>query len=298
MAATAPGSGNWRFVGWNTFDRPATARDVANLAEEAQHAFVLYRESGLWPRQVPFADLEAVEYVLTGPAIDFADHGSTLAQDQVQYVVLDGGGDRRDVALGELALLEGIAQARTPWQTVGKSVSAEMATSAIQYRTVFVPHPEGPAARGLALLFRPTLPESGNDAAFRSFARQTLSRLLVLDESAAVVQRKGYLEAAAQVAGAPPGGGAVGALTWLRRFGMVDFSDNWLKGWHRHRARAQMALVKILRSIGVVEISAERMAQIADARPDYRVDDLETDGLIDLAEAMFWAARTALRTGR
>jgi hypothetical protein len=294
VASTAPRNEvPWLFVGWNAADRPMAARDPANLSADALRAFQQFRRAGLWPRQVPFASLEAVEYAFTGPAVDFADSKGQVAEDQIQYVVLDENGERREVHLGELALLEGIVQAAEPWQAALGGNSAELAQSAIRYHTVLLPHPDGPIQRGLAILFRPTLSASGNEAAFGAFVRYSLSRLLVLDESQPDGRRKGYLEAAARHAGLSPDD-VSGLLQWLRRLGFVDFEDAWIESLQRRRAGAVVAALRVLRKMGMVDVGNDRLKEMAEARPSYDLDALDTSGLVGLAEAMYWAARSKI----
>jgi hypothetical protein len=142
-------------------------------------------------------------------------------------------------------------------------------------------------------MFRPTTRSSGNEAAFVSFVRQVLSRLLVLDESAPAKNRKGYLEAAARRAGLDSGDHA-GLLGWLRRIGLVDYDDDWLSQLERKETGIVVALVKALRKIGLIEVSDERMAELEDVRPVYDLDRLDAGGLVALAEAMYGAAAKAM----
>jgi hypothetical protein len=286
--------GRWLFVGWDDHDRPATAESLAGLGPAARRAYHVYRESGLWPRQVRWTSLEAVEYVLTGPAVDFADHGGQLAQDQLQYVVLDARGDRSEIALGELAVLEAIVSAREPWQRVGESSSAEIAKSAVLLYTLFLPNPGAPPGTGLALLFRPTIPQSGNEPAFRAFVRQSLGRLLVLDESQPAGSRKGYLDAAAELASLPPESGVGSLLVRLRELGFIDFEDSWLRGAYRRMGSVRAGFLRALRVFGAVEISDDVLHEIAHPRPDYDLDALAMGQLVALAEAMYWRAHEAL----
>ncbi len=294
VASTAPKSeAPWHFVGWNAADRPVATRDPALLSNDALREFRQFRRSGLWPRQVPFAELEAVEYAFTGPAMDFSDTVGQVAEDQIQYVVLDEQGERREVHLGELGLLEATVQAAEPWQAAAQGGSAELAQSAVRYHTVILGHPDGPAQRGLAIVFRPTLSASGNEAAFHAFVRYSLSRLLVLDESQPQSARKGYLEAAANRAGLSPDD-VHGLLSWLRRVGLVDFDDAWLNSLEKRRAGAVVTAIKVLRKMGMVDVGNDRLEEMSDARPSYDLDALDTSGLVGLAEAMYWAARSKI----
>ncbi len=279
--------GVWLFAGWDAAGRPHGSDRLANLSSEAQEELALYRSSGLPPRRVPYTSLTAVEYVLTGPAIDFTDAGAQRAEDQVRYAVLDAAGERHDVALGEMAVLGAIADARTPWQVAGRTSATAVADSAVSLYTVLVPAPGQRLDRGLAILFRPTLPTSGNEAAFASFVRGTISRLLILDESQPPQRRKGYLEVAGRLAGTPPTGSLATALQLLRRLGLVSFSDEWYRQLRRQQQRSKGALARMLRAMGLVDVSDETLAELANPRPDYDVDPLELDELLAMAAEMY-----------
>jgi hypothetical protein len=290
-ASTAGDGDDWILAGWTEDGSPLATTDVRDLSAGAAAAFLGFRESGLWPRQVPYGAVEAVEYAMTGPAVDFADHAGQVAQDQVQLAVLDQTGDRAEHNFGELALLEAIVQARDPWQAALPGSSAELARAAAPFFTLFVAHPRGGAGRGMAILFRPTTSRSGNEAAFAAFVRQATSRLLVLDESQPPGMRKGYLQAAARSAGVHAGDER-GLLAWLRKIGVVDYDD---EGIARKEAGLLVSLLRALRKIGLVEVSDERLEEIEDVRPVYDLDRLDTAGLVSLAEAMYRAAARVVR---
>jgi hypothetical protein len=295
VSTATEAKGEWLFAGWSEADHPASAAEVSGLSENARRAFHAYRESGLWPRQVRYRRVEAAEYVLTGPAVDFGDHGTRRAQDQLQYIVLSEGGERKEVALGELAVLEAIVSAREPWQSVRETVGSEIARSAISLYTLFTPNPGSPPDTGLAVLFQPTIAMAGNEAAFRAFVRQSLGRLLVLDESQPPESRKGYLTAVAEHAGLPPQAGPVVLLVKLRDLGFVDFDDAWLRSLDRRLGRARAGFLRVLRALGAVDISNEDLREVANPRPTYDLDSLTIGKLVELAEAMYWEAREALK---
>ncbi len=287
--------GVWLFAGWDADGLPQSTDRLAELASEAREALELYRSSGLSPRRVPYASLTAVEYALTGPAVDFADVPPQRAEDQVRYTVVDGEGARHDLALGEMAVLGAIADARTPWQVAGRTSATAVADTAVPLYTVLLPAPGQRPNRGLALLFRPTLAGSGNEAAFASFVRGTISRLLILDESQPPERRKGYLEVAGRLAGVPPTGGLAAALRLLRRLGLVSFSEEWYRQVRRQQQRSKGALVRLLRAAGLVAVSDEVLAELSNPRPDYDVEPLDIDALVKLAGEMYAVLRQSLR---
>jgi hypothetical protein len=282
------------FVGWTEDGLPAAAPRLEGLGEAAQAALTAFRNSGLEPRRVPFSALAPTEYVGTGPAVDFADQPGRRAEDQVRYTLLDSRGAERDVPLGELEVLRAIAEARHPFQSLASTGGGELAVDTVSLHTLFVGLPGGPEGTGLAILFRPTVAGHGNEPAFRTFVRLTIGRLLVLDESAPRAARKGYLEVAGRVAGLEPESGFLKSLVTLRQLGFVDFSDDWLRTFQLASRKAQGHVIRVLRAIGMVEISDEMLDELTDPRPDYDVDRLEIDRLVDLAEAMAKAAKRAL----
>ncbi len=288
-------SGNWLFVGWTADGLPAATGDASRLSEGARQAVALNQGAGLPPRRVPYERVVPVEYVLTGSAIDYADTDQRRAEDQIRYTVTDATGEQREIALGELAVLGAIADTREPWQSMAGGPGTEVAVSAVALYTVFAPPPGKRPDTCVALLFRPTIPAAGNEAAFGSFARQSISRLLILDESQPPERRKGYLRVAGRLAGTSPKGGLASTLVWLRRVGLVDFSDPWLQDMRSTGRRAQGHLARLLRAAQLVDISDDVLEELAHPRPDYDIDPLETEQLFHLAEGMYEVARKALR---
>jgi hypothetical protein len=295
VVSTARGvRGRSMFAGWTPDDRPAAATALDGLSEMARRALADYRASGLAPRQVPYSAIVPVTYVVTGAAVDFADHGGRRAEDQVRYTVTDARGERRDIALGERGILGGIVDARIPWQLSDPGGEGAPAVSALPLYTVFAPLPGAAADTGLAMLFEPTIAGASNEPALRSFIRNTVGRLLVLDESQPPRSRKGYLEAAGRLAGRAPRSGSMGTLAWLRRLGMVEFDDNWLKDLDLAKRRAKGRLIGLLRAVGMVDVSDEILDELLHPRPDYDIDELDLDRLFDLSAAMYEVSRQIL----
>jgi len=290
IGSTAPGAaGSVLYVGWTAEGRPAVTADPAGLAPAAAASVDAFRVSRLPLRMVPFARVRPVVYALTGPVVDFADHAGRIAEDQIRYAVTDGSGERVEVAVGELSILRGIVLARNPWQSPGRERTG-LAVSTVPLHTVYTALPGRGTEEGLALLFDPTVAGGGNEPAFRSFVRNTIGRLLVLDESQPRERRRGYLDAAGRLAGISPTGGLIGSLAALRRMGLVEFEDDWLQKLHAAQRRAQGGLLRALRAAGLVEVEDALLDELGDPRPNYDVDRLEVGTLIDLAEAMFAAA--------
>lgn len=295
VVSTAPGvRGNALYVGWTEEGLPAATHRQDWLSEEARASLQAYRASGLSVRKLPFAELVPVIYTLTGPVVDFADTGGRIAEDQVLFTFADAAGERRDIPLGELGLLRGIVLARNPWQAPRPASRGGIAVSAVPMYTVFSTIPGADERTGLAILFEPTVAGETNEPAFRSFVRNSIGRLLVLDESQPAGSRRGYLEVAGRVAGVPPSGGMLGTLVSLRRLGFVEFDDDWLRRAQRRGRKMKGGFIRALAAAGLVEIDGQLLDELRDPRPDYDVDKLSTDELIDMAEEMFLIARRVL----
>ena len=292
VVSTARGvRGRWFFLGWTDEELPAATTKVEELSAVVRKDVAAFRGAGLSPRQVPFASIIPVSYVMTGPAIDFADTADRRAEDQVNYTVIDAAGERREIAIGELALLGAIAAARDPWQSHQTGAANELAVDAVPFYTLFANLPGVRADTGLAMLFQSTLSGKSNMPAYQSFVRQSLGRLLVLDESQSPASRKGYLEVAGKMAGVPPKSGVLQSLVWMRRAGLVSFEDSWLQGMQGRGKRMKGGLIRALRGMGMVEVSDAYLAEMSDTRPDYNVDQLDLDRMIRMADEMYKVAR-------
>lgn len=281
-------------VGWTGDGLPAATTRMDGLSQEARRGIDSYRAAGLPPRRVPYTTVVPVTYALTGPAVDFTDTADRRAEDQVRYTVVDAHGERREIGLGERGALGAISEAAVPWQAVRRETMAQTASSAVALYTVFAPMAGAAPDTGLAILFEPTLRDSTNEPAFRSFVRNTVSRLLVLDESQPPRARKGYLEVAGRVAGTTPGGGPAAMLTWLRRIGVLEFDDQWLRSLALGRRRMEGRLVRALRAVGLVQVDEAVLQDLLHPRPDYAIDPLSTERLVELADHMYRTARKAL----
>ncbi len=294
VVSTAPNvRGRAMYIGWSADGLPTATGRVAQLSAPARESLQAFRSSGLAVRKVPFSELIPVTYVMTGAAVDFADISGRVAEDHIRYSIIDAHGEKREVPIGELSLLRGIVLARHPWQAPGGG-HLELAIEAVPLYSVFTGLPGSDDRGGLAMLFQPTLAGQTNEPAFRSFVRNSVGRLLVLDESQPPGRRRGYLEVAGRVAGVMPKSGMLGTLVSLRRMGFVDFDDVWLQGFRNRGRRVKGGFIRALRAVGMVEVDDSLLAELTDPRPDYDVDKLGIEQMIDMAEEMFHAARSRL----
>lgn len=292
LVSTARGvQGSWFFLGWSAEGLPAACTDVADLSADARRELAAFRGARLEPRRVPFASIIPLNYVSTGSAVDFSDSGGRKAEDQVNLTVIDAAGERRDIALGELALLGGIAAAQEPWQSHPAGGGGALAVDTVPLYCVCTALPGARADTGVGLLFQSTIRAGSNEPAFRSFVRNVIGRLLLLDESSSPSSRKGYLDVAGRAAGVPPQGGVLKSLIWLRDAGMVAFEDDWLQKLQGRGRRIKSGMLRALRGIGMLEVSDEMLAEIGDARPDYDVDQLDLARMMAMARDMYQAGR-------
>lgn len=290
VMSTAKGvRGRVLYVGWSPDDLPAATGRRDELSGGARQELDHYLATGLDIRRVPFARIVPASYLICGPVIDFADARDRVAEDQVQYTCLDATGERREYAVGELGILRGITLARQPWQAYAGG-GMDVAVSTVPLYSVIAPLPDPTGETGLAMLFEPTIPGASNEAAFRSFVRMTIGRLLVLDESQPPASRRGYLDVAGRMAGVPPTSGLLKTLVSLRGMGFVDFDDSWLRDMQRRGKQLQGGVIRFLRAIGMVEVTDGLLRELSDPRPDYDVDPLDTSRLVDMAEQMYGVA--------
>lgn len=282
------------FIGWTKEGKPTVTDNEDHLADEVQESFSAFQTSGLGLREIKYSNLTTVEYAYTGRAIDFRDQDLTKAEDLIIYGIKDQEGASKPISLSELTVLQSIVNAQTPWQDIGPSKMGEIAVSAKPMYTLFVPTPEMARGSALAILFKPTIEGESNEASFKSFIRQTIGRLLVLDESQEPRNRKGYLKAAAKFAGKRGTKGTLDILFALRAAGLVEFEDQWLENFSQRKRNMVAKGLKIARLLGFVEVNDDTIERYRHPLPYYDVDLLDINQLFNLADAMERAARQVL----
>jgi hypothetical protein len=52
--------------------------------------------------------------------------------------------------------------------------------------------------------------------------------------------------------------------------------------------------MRMMRTFGLADVKDEALEELSHPRPAYDVDRLDTKALVNLAEAMYWAARESL----
>lgn len=282
------------FIGWTRDGKPAITSNETRLSEEVQESLKAFERSGLEIKEI-YLNLIPVEYAYTGAAIDFRDQKERKAEDLINYGIKDEDGKSKKIALGELAVLEAIADSQTPWQDTASSKVREIAVAAKPMYILFVSTPEMDGNTALAILFKPTIEGESNEAAFKSFIRQTIGRLLVLDESQDPENRKGYMKAAEKFAGKRTTGSPLEILLKLRQTGFIEFEDNWLKNLGQRGRNMLTTGLKLARSLGLVEVDEDLLEEYKHPLPHYDVDKLDINRLFSLTSAMRDAARRSLQ---
>lgn len=287
------------FIGWNGRGNPVVVEDQNLLTDEAQQSYDAHRMAGLRTKTADFTQINPLEYILTGEAVDFKDTKERKAEDLVTFQVNDGNGRSKTIYLPERLLFQAIVDANEPFQDTGGSRLLMSITSARSMYTLLVPAPEMGRGAALAILFKPTIEGQANEPDFKAFIRQAVGKLLVLDESQPREGQKGYLEAAAKVAGTNFKGGPLDTLFALRKLGLVDFKDEAIESLRKRGRELLSKGLKIGRLFGLIDVSNERLERITSPMPDYDVDKLDIAQLFELAEAMLEVAYDSLgRTPR
>ena len=233
------------FLGWTEAGLPALTQDESQLSETARQSFNFYRRARLPLRRLPFTALAAVDFRVAEPPVDYRDSSAGKAEDILRYRVIDRTGEELVLSFGELDILEAICASTDPWQNLSEGPIRDVAVATQPMYTTFAPLSGGRSGRAIALLFKPALAGDSNEALFKAFVRRTLTNLLILDESQPSRGQKGYIRAAARIAGkggslssnfeAAAGGLKAGALRLLRGLGLYHISDGELEEMARYR---------------------------------------------------------------
>jgi len=278
---------NLVYIGWtnDSDSRPIVVTDEKRLSEEALKSIDSFRKSRLPIKSVDFSALTAVEFSLTGEPVDFKDTERHKAEDLVCYSVRTSEG-QQSISLGELAVLKAIVEARQdPWQDMGFSRFTESVTAKTMY-TIFVPTNENPYNSGMAIIFRPSIEGESNEIAFQLFVRQTLGKLLLLDEMQQPEKRKGYIAEAARISGVE----SEGLLSdMLLALGVVEYDKQGPNSSQLARRRIRTRLASLF-----FENVDPTGKIISDPGDYYDIENLDLQVLFNLAEKMLLVAENYL----
>lgn len=281
------------FVGWTKDDQPTMVTSEAQLSEQARESYTNFQISGLEIKRIPYRVLTVAEYVSTGSAIDFQDKGSKKAEDLVTYQIKMVGSNK-SVAVPELTILQAIIETSdNPWQDIGHSKIGDLAITAKSMFTLFLPTPNVGEGTALAVIFKPIIEAESNESTYKGFIRQTLGRLLILDESQEPQYQKGYVKAAAGLAGVKGKGAGEIILRSLKNLGFIDFDNEGLEGLKKAGREFKARMLGLANLF--VEVSEGRIEEARHPRPYYDIDSLGVEQLVDLSQRMLTVGKKYLR---
>lgn len=292
------GFGKLFMVGWTCEGKLRVTENLTYLTPEARKNY----SSGINDqiRQIPFQTLIPVEYNLTGEAQDLLDRGDMRTEDRVVYLFLDQNlSPMEETSVGELTLLSAIVDANLYWQnlseTTGLGIGQVYTKSAPMYN-LLIPVPEE-RKTAYVVLFKPLIPGESNEETFKKFIRNTLGRLLILDETERLEGKsgKGYIEAAAKLAGISDDGKIIKILRDLQKIGYIEFADDWIEQIKTKKQHIKQkgvgffaGAMRILKDVGWLEDTSdediERMKRLP--LPSYDLENISIERLFELARAM------------
>ncbi len=262
------------FIGWTT-DGSVAVSD--NLSEEATSDFQSARQSGASFPSVPSGNIVCFEYSSLGKATDYP--GSK--EDVIQINAKDANGNRVILNLGEGTALKAIAWSLNEDNVWNSLTDAQLiddgsgVTTTLSMYTLLFQDNRVQGNAVCALLFKPLIKGTSNEDTFLRFVKGVIKQLLVIDESQPPKERKGYIMVAAR---ASKGGFKTGLADAI--FDTTDQQTAAAVG------KAKASGLKLLRTLGIAEVSDELIAEVRDPLPTYNVESLDRKGLEDLALAM------------
>src|SRR3989344_1584278 len=278
--------GGTLYLGWTKDGRPSIGKYDGDLTRSALESLQSSQAAGIRIREIRYRGVVPYEYRYTGSAVDFSDDPTSYSktEDLIKYGIVDSDGTQKVIHVGEADILQSISENNIPWQSVDFSTSTEIAVSAKPMYSVFVPQ-KGETHSACVLLFKPSIKGESNEAVFKSFVRETIGRLLILDELQEPEKRKGYLEVAAKLTKGPKSGDAA---DFIRMF--VDVDDELAKKINK-TARGIFAKFAGM----FIEFDEETLENIKNPLPNYDVDTLDTEKLVGLASQMAQVARRQIK---
>ncbi len=281
------------FIGWTKDDQPTVAMSETQLTQQARESYTNFQISGLAIKRISYKVLTAAEYVSTGSAVDFQDKGSKKAEDLLTYQIMSAG-NHKSIAIPELMILQAIIEASDdPWQEIGHSKIGDLAVTAKSMFTLFLPTPNAGEGTVLAVLFKPVIEDESNESAFKGFIRQTLGRLLILDESQVLQCQKGYVKAAAGLAGSKSRGTGEVILRSLKNLGFIDYDEESLEGIRRTGREFKAKMLGLVNFF--VDVGEGRIEEAKHPRPYYDIDSLDVEQLVELSRRMLAVGQRYLR---
>lgn len=262
------------FIGWDENGSPITS---SILSAEAMSDFKSAKESGASFPSVPSDNISCFEYSSLGKGIDYP--GSK--EDVIVINVRDCTKKSVVLNLGEGSILRAIEWAMNEdniWNSIsgmGLIDDSSGVNSTTTMYTLLFQDNRVQNSTVCALLFKPMISNTSNEGTFIRFAKAVIKQLLVIDESQPPGSRKGYIRVAAA---ASKSGSNTGLVDMI-----FDTSD---KQTAAALGNAKASGLKLLRTLGIAEVSDELIKEVQDPLPNYNVDSLDNNGLAELVSAM------------
>lgn len=280
-----PGArGRTLYVGWSQTGVPMIATSYAQLGEVARESTKLMEpvEYSFRRREWSGMSLVPAEYLATSEAIDRPDRGSHFTEDILTYGAMDANGKTHTVYITELELLNAIADDVIVWQGVNQDTYRKeegyLPTTpmySIVLETTIDDH------ETLVLLqFKPALKGESNEAVFQRFLTSTMDSLIRMDAKQ-LLRKKGYDSVLANYLNSNKdvvGRDAFVLFYMLRSLGVLNVSDEKLRQLKIESAdKGFWEQVKIvLREAKIIEFTGE-----VDAKKQH-MQKFDTSELIDL----------------
>jgi len=283
------GRGKRIYLGWTTDDLPTIADSQSSLVGRAYDEVELYKTVEMPVEELVFEDVKPVIHVSTAQAIDVKDHGMRKSEDIIVYKVSDQKGNKVNYPLGELSILEAIATVRKPWESLlGSELSGESVIESGSMFTLFITNKDDPTI-ATALLFKPLLIGGSNQASFRSFVRNTLGKLLEMDESQKPSERKGYIRVAGKYY--KEGKDKTSFMDLFLTYESDEAREAALKKQRKKRAKT----ARTLRKLKIIQISDEDLELVENPLNDYDLDALSLKELVMMAREFYELAKRQIK---
>ena len=186
------------YIGWGPDGRAAVTKDRRKVSAAGQELLRVYEHArNLQVPVVNYADLIPVEYSY----FKLRDLASP-AEDYFLLTAQDSQGQGQTYRIGELELLEGMANARTFFQDTSASgaIGQPIVPSEAVYALITPCFEFDNQHTALVILFKPAVEGAPQEATFRSFVVSVLRVLAQNDKKDEPALRKGYDEAVQSVA--------------------------------------------------------------------------------------------------
>lgn len=262
------------FIGWSS-DNKVLASTLCS--DDVERDFLAAKQSGANFPRLSTDNITCFEYSSLSNAIDYPGN----KEDVISIIAKDGNGNSTTINLGESTILNALEWAMSEeniWNSIleaGVVDDGTGVTSALKMYTLIFQDNRVNKGVVSALLFRPLTKGQSNEGTFFRFVKSIVKQLLIIDESQASSQRKGYIQLAAQISKSSKKGGLADLI--------FDTRD---KKTAEAVTKARVGSLKLLQTLGIAEVSQETIDSISDPLPDYNIDKLSDEDLLKLISSM------------